>query len=180
MEDISYQGRLSSKRKKRKILIVFLIVLASLLAVFSFSLRICIVNGNSMKNTYGSDDVLLMEKISPVMGHIKKGDVVLIYHPDNFEKRILLKRVIATELDQVEIKDGGVFVNGEILKEDYIAGDYTQTIVQEYNNIKVPEGHVYVLGDNRTPGGSLDSRAIGLVKLDSIKGKVVFKLFSQK
>ena len=86
----------------------------------------------------------------------------------------LIKRVIAVEGDSIQLSNGEVFLNGEKLEENYINGSQTN------GNIfieKIPEGKVFVMGDNR--GNSLDSRnsEIGLVSIKDIKGKARLRLY---
>lgn len=88
-----------------------------------------------------------------------------------------VKRVIATEGQTVDIRDGKVYVDGEVLNEEYIdvatpTGDYTV----EYP-LTVEEGHIFVMGDNRT--NSLDSRfsSLGQVDVDAVLGKSQFRFF---
>jgi len=71
------------------------------------------------------------------------------------------------EGDKVEIRDGKVYVNGEALEEDYINVDVEGTLEvnENYSELYVPEGHIYVLGDNRLPGQSKDSRTFGPVDI---------------
>lgn len=93
----------------------------------------------------------------------------LIYHVLELNKISYIKRIIAVEGETVEIKEGEVYVNGEELQENYLPEGTTTKIVY-YNNITVPEGHVYVMGDNRDQ--SVDSRTFGCIPVEKIEGKV--------
>jgi len=109
------------------------------------------------------------------------GDIVVATKPYSHNEPII-KRIIATGGQTVDInfEEGTVYVNGEALDEDY-----TNTPTNRYYDMKfpltVPEGYVFLLGDNRN--GSYDSRAeeIGLVDERYIMGKVYFRImpFSQ-
>ena len=88
------------------------------------------------------------------------------------EKNLLIKRVIAVGGDQVELVEGEVFVNGERLDEPYID---TTTYSRGETSWSVPEGKLFVLGDNRE--NSLDSRVLGFIDTQQVKGKVVFRIF---
>jgi len=96
----------------------------------------------------------------------------LIYHVLELNKISYIKRIMAVEGDRVEIKEGKVYVNGEEQQEKYLPEGTTTKIVY-YNNITVPEGYVYVLGDNRDQ--SVDSRTFGCIPVEKIEGKVTFR-----
>ncbi|QHE51218.1 signal peptidase I [Pontibacillus sp. HMF3514] len=83
----------------------------------------------------------------------------------------LIKRVIGEPGDTLSYKDGSVYRNGEKLEEDYIK----EKMAVPFEKVTVPEGHVYVMGDNRNI--SHDSRAIGPVPIDHIVGKVFLRYY---
>jgi signal peptidase I len=148
------------------VLIGFLIV--------TFVAQRTLVHDVSMQPTLYGGDNLIVEKISPKIGKLNHGDIIVFY--DTNEDRQLIKRLIAVEGDLVEIKDGKVFVNGEELKEDYIKDGYTpQGVNPKYSKLVVPKGHVYVLGDNRK--NSRDSRSIGPIEVERITGKAIFRFY---
>jgi len=147
--------------------------------VITFVGQRTIVYGNSMQPTLHTNDQLIVEKLTPRFGHLKYRDIVTIYYPEQMEdgRQMLIKRVIATEGQTLEIKDGAVFVNGKQLKEDYINGTSTMAISPEYADLVVPKGYIYVMGDNREPGESKDSRMIGPIELSRVKGKVIVRFY---
>lgn len=96
----------------------------------------------------------------------------LVYYVLELNKISYIKRVIGIAGDRVQIKDGKVYVNGEELKEEYLPeGTTTKTVY--YNDVIVPEGCVYVMGDNRDQ--SMDSRTFGCIPLEKVEGKVILK-----
>jgi signal peptidase I len=157
------------------------IALAIVIGLFivTFVAQRTIVDGNSMLPTLSHDDQLIVEKITPRLDKLKRGDLVTIYIPEHLEdgKDYVVKRIIAIGNDKVEIKDGKIYVNGEELKEDYINGNNTEEINPEYSSLTVPSDCVYVLGDNRLPYASLDSRTIGPIKKKKVIGKVIFRYY---
>lgn len=104
-----------------------------------------------------------------------RGDIVVLEAPDN-EDKDYIKRVIGIGGDLVQIIDGQVYLNGQLLEEDYIEeGSYTE--IYSEDTWLVPEGEVFLLGDNRREGASKDSRYFGCVPLESIKGITGFRYF---
>ena len=96
----------------------------------------------------------------------------LVYYVLELNKISYIKRVIGIAGDRVQIKDGKVYVNGEELKEEYLPeGTTTKTVY--YNDVIVPEGCVYVMGDNRDQ--SMDSRTFGCIPLEKVEGKVILR-----
>lgn len=160
---------------------IFIAVVLGLLIV-NFVAQITVVNGNSMEKTLHNGDRLIIEKISPRLGIIHRGDIVTINDPEKLEisSSPIIKRVIGIEGDLVEIRDGKVYVNGEELKEDYINGDTTLEVDQNYSKVTVEKGCVYVLGDNRLPYESKDSRIIGTESIKNITGKALLRFFPLK
>lgn len=93
----------------------------------------------------------------------------LVYYVLELNKTSYIKRVIGVEGDRVQIKDGRVYVNDEEIIEEYLPkGTTTKTVY--YNDVTVPEGCIYVLGDNRDE--SMDSRTFGCIPLEKVEGKV--------
>lgn len=76
----------------------------------------------------------------------------------------------------MEIKEGKVYLNGALLKEDYIE-ENAYTHVYDESIWEVPEGYVFVLGDNRGEGASKDSRYFGCISVDTVKGITGFRYF---
>jgi len=151
------------------------VVMALLVCVllFTFCVRIIRVQGTSMLNTLHDGDRLI---VSNLLYTPEQGDIIVL-RKQTFSDYPIVKRVIATEGQTVDIdfEQGIVKVDGTALVEDYVLEpinkriDYTEPVV-------VPEGCVFVLGDNRN--GSTDSRddRIGCVDVRYIMGKAHFIL----
>ncbi|MBR7178484.1 MAG: signal peptidase I [Oscillospiraceae bacterium] len=149
-------------------------ILALILLLFTFCVRIVIVSGSSMFPTLVDGDYLLLIN-NPLCGELEQGDIV-VAAMDRFRGgEAIVKRVIATEGQTVDIdfRAGIVYVDGVALEEDYIN---TATHLSEGMEfpLVVDEGCVFLMGDNR--GDSRDSRApeIGLVDEREILGRAVF------
>ncbi|QOY38734.2 signal peptidase I [Anaerobacillus isosaccharinicus] len=162
-----------------------------------------IVNGSSMEPTFvGTEpnnnektgDYIIVSKSSYKLNRKpKSGDIVVIdsriYKPRNFKDELLehpflsifatesngnykwVKRVIGEEGDTIEIRDGKVFRNKLELEEAYLQ----EEMLGSYEEITVPDNHVFVLGDNRNHSG--DSRAIGPVPNENVIGKVMVRYY---
>ena len=141
---------------KRVILITLYI---AILLGFSLIIGFASVNGNSMHPTLKDNDLLLINKSKSVC----KGDIICI--ESDALNMILIKRVIGTEGDRIQITENGLYVNDILLEEDYLnENDW----LKEEIDLIVPEGHVFVMGDNRN--FSTDSREIGTLPLEEVKG----------
>lgn len=148
-------------------------ILAAALLVFTFAFRVVTVSGSSMFQTLVDGDYLLLVN-RPLCGELQQGDIVVASMDRFKDGEAIVKRVIATEGQTVDIDfDAGiVYVDGEALEEDYT---YTPTNHVEGGVFPrvVEEGCVFLMGDNRN--GSWDSRdpLIGCVDKREILGKAV-------
>lgn len=151
------------------------IIIALLITNFVFQRTV--VYKKSMQTTLFEGDNLIVEKISPMVGKIKRGDIITIYAPEEVKQQgsTIIKRVIGVEGDHVELKNGKVYLNGKVLDEDYIKGDYTEAY-GKYTNVDVEKGYVYALGDNRSIR-ILDSRDMGPINIDDITGKALIRIY---
>lgn len=145
-----------------------------LVVVFTFVVRVVAVSGNSMVPTLHWGDRLLIQSTFYTP---KKGDVVVLDGYTNLGKP-LVKRIIACEGDTVELdtEKGLVYVNGQALEEPYTA-EPTYEAGDMTGQITVPEGCVFVMGDNRNH--STDSRFsdVGFVDSRDILGRVLLRIF---
>ncbi|TYQ16805.1 UNVERIFIED_CONTAM: signal peptidase I [Acetivibrio alkalicellulosi] len=166
------------------------------LAINIFILQPTQVQGISMESTLFQNDRVIVNKLMHTLNKEPDyGDIVVIdsrvgrsrsikddvldslkYNAisylitGNREEILWIKRVIGKSGDTIEFKDGNVLRNGKILDESYVNGPVYYTKDQVF---EVPEGHVFVMGDNRNH--STDSRSIGTVPLEHVLGKYLFK-----
>lgn len=124
------------------------------------------VSGRSMQPTFNNGKYLITQKM---FNEYKQGDIVIAHINFQDKNEDIIKRIIAVAGQTVEIKHGKVIVDNKELNEDYIK---EQMIDQTFDKITIPEGYVYVMGDNRN--NSLDSRNLGPISLNNLKGKVLF------
>lgn len=149
------------------------------LGITIFIGRLTIVDGNSMSPTLKNQNVLIIESLTPRFGTMKPGDIVVLKIPELLEgnKKYAIKRIIAMENQHVVIRDGKVSVDGRVLLENYTNSSETIADGSPYADIIVPEGCIYVLGDNRIPDKSRDSRTFGAISKKRIIGKCWIRIF---
>ena len=152
----------------------FMIALIIIVMLLTFVFRQVTVNGDSMNDTLQSGDKLILYSF---MYKPQNGDIVVISHGKDYSDPII-KRVIAVEGQSLKINydTGEVTLDGVVLKEDYIKG-LTKWVHPSLEIPDViPEGYVFVMGDNRE--NSLDSRStqIGLIPVENIIGKAELRI----
>ena len=154
-------------------------LVCSVLAVvllFTFVVRLIGVDGHSMVPTLQDGDRLLVLNALWDSDY-EYGDIVVL-RKESFLEEPIVKRVIATEGQTVDIDfaSGSVYVDGELLEEDYIN---EPTYVEEGTQfpLTVPEGSIFVMGDNRNHSSDSRSSDLGTVDTRYVIGKAVFLLF---
>ncbi len=172
-EDSKYNKSKFWKNLK-EMLISFIVAFCLALFISKFIFSINAVSGSSMHPTLEHKDRLIELKIDKWFRPYKKGDIVIFKNENQTENSFYCKRIIGTEGDHIQIMDGKVYVNGELLKEDYIEKDI---LTEGYIDVIVSSEHVFVLGDNREPFASRDSRIFGEVSIKDIDGRLVFRFW---
>ncbi|MDF2722827.1 MAG: sipS [Paenibacillus sp.] len=132
-----------------------------------------IVDGPSMKPNFQSGERLIVNKLLYDIREPKRGEVIVFHAVENKD---FIKRIIALPGDTIKVQGDNVYINGQVLDEPYLKEvvEQAKQAGKTYNDLnlqetKVPEGTVYVLGDNRSD--STDSRMIGPVTFDKIVGR---------
>ena len=172
---------MKKRSKKRWVLIfAFVAVCCILIVLAPFLLKIFVVQAfkiptGFMKPTLLAGDHIFVDKLPKSIDKIERGDIIVFSFPPN-PSTDYLKRVVGLPGDLIQIKDKKVYVNKDLLKEDYVIHTEKKTIpegVMPRDNsgpIRVPDVSLFVLGDNRD--ASFDSRFWGVVDLRTVKGKV--------
>lgn len=167
------------KDKIKKEIIEWIKIIVTSLAiaiVITHFVKPTLVQGSSMYPTLEEKDYLIINRVSYKRNEPQKGDIIVFKTEllqDNGKKKDLVKRVIGLPGDHVKIENQEVYLNGELLKEEYLSS----SVITEGNiDITIPQGSIFVMGDNRQH--SMDSRDadVGLVKIDDIMGKVIVRL----
>lgn len=152
-----------------------LLSIVILLLIMAFFVRQVTVDGSSMNDTLRHEDRLLVQ----CSGYTPEcGDIVIVTRGEQLDEAIV-KRVIATEGQTLNINyaTGEVVVDGVLLKEKYITGPTKSVMDPLSMPIVIPDGYVFVMGDNRSH--SLDSRSerVGLIPVENIIGKAFFRWY---
>ncbi len=150
--------------------IAFAVVLAFL--INKFAIVNATVPTGSMESTIMPNDRIVALRLSYYFGEPDRGDVTVFKYPDNPEV-LYVKRVIGLPGEVVKISGGKVYINDEPLEESYLK----EEMYGDFGPYTVPEGHYFMMGDNRN--NSLDSRywENKYVEEDEILGKVMFKYY---
>ena len=154
-------------------LVSIIVAVALAFCIRTFLVEPYMVEGSSMYPTLVNHERLVVDKLSYFVTDPKRGEIVIFRFPKD-ESRDFIKRVIAVGGDSVEMKDGKVFVNGKQLNETYIYhNDPKGRNMSDYRKVTVPQGTIFVLGDNRN--NSEDSRFadVGFVPLKLVKGRAL-------
>ena len=155
------------------------------IAVITFIVSPTVVKGTSMMPTYEDGDIVLVNKIGKKISGIERFDVIVLGAPNG---ETYIKRVIGLPGDHIAYENDTLYINGEANEEAYLdvyrkqlldnsplTEDFTLQSATDYSTI--PEGYLFVLGDNRR--NSLDSRyaSVGLVPMEKVFGKTNIRFY---
>ena len=146
---------------------VFAIALALVIRMFLFEM--VAVHQSSMYPTLKDGENVGLLKMAYMVSSPGYGDIVVIKISD---EKNYVKRVIATGGQKVEIIQNRVYIDGQIIDEEYISDELEYS---DFGPIVVPEGYIVAMGDNRP--SSIDSRALGCFPEDDVLGRVVIRFF---
>ena len=151
---------------------IALVVALAFGVVEAFDIRLN-VPGESMEPTLSSGDVVLMDRLIIKLLHPGPNDVVVFLPPSNLSAQYSIKRIIATPGDTVQVKNGKIYVDGEVFHDKAV----TESIVDAglaANEITLEDNEYFVIGDNRN--NSEDSRyeTIGNIHREDIVGRAWF------
>lgn len=145
------------------------ILIISILFIFlfkSFLFRSIVISGDSMLPNYHNDEVLLFRTGNTVL---ERGDIVVA----RVDGKQYIKRVVGLPNETIEIIDGNVYINNQLLEEPYTYQTTFYGIAE--NSIIIPDDCYFIMGDNRDD--SKDSRMFGVVARNKIIGKAIFKIY---
>jgi signal peptidase I len=160
-----------------KVLVISLIIIVPIRA---YVVQPFYVDGASMEPNFYDGEYLIVDEIGYRFNEPERGDIVIFHPPDNL-KVYYIKRIIGLPGEVVDIKNGEIkvyekdSVNPLLVDEsEYLSSDYQLRPSEQYH-VSLGEDEYYVLGDNRR--SSLDSRRLGPINSNLIKGRVVLRAF---
>lgn len=154
------------------------ILIAVIIAVIILQfIKPTFVRETSMMPTLQEYNFLFLSKQAYHFGEPKRGDIIVFHtklKTQTGDEKMLIKRVIGLPGDSITIEDGNVYINGKEQDQSFTLEGYTSGDVKDR---VVPEGSLFVMGDNRQ--NSIDSRDpnVGFVKISRVYGKAVFRLY---
>ena len=163
-----------SDKRVRKELFEWVLTIAAAVMVALFINNFIIVNAtvptSSMEKTIMTNDRVIGLRFAYHSSEPERGDIIIFRFPDD-EDILYIKRIIGMPGDTVEIHDGGVYIDGSLLDEPYLK----VTTEGEFGPYTVPEGHYFMMGDNRN--NSADSRYWDntFLEREKIVGKAVLR-----
>lgn len=155
---------------KKTLLEYIQVILISVVTSFIilYFVQISRVVGISMEPTYHEGNIVLVDKVFYKQSEPEHNDIVVV----KYGNEQIIKRVVGVAGDKLELKDNELYLNGELLEENYI----NEKMENNDFSYEIPEGKVFVMGDNRNH--SIDSRIIGYIDFeDDVVGKVFLKVF---
>ena len=152
--------------KLLKELLPYIIIIIVVIIIRTFIFTPVVVKGPSMMNTLHNGDVMILDKIGMKLGGIKRFDIVVI----QTGKTKIIKRVIGMPGETISYHDNKLYING---KE--VSDNHSNEITYDFEEVKIPDGEYYVLGDNRTD--SVDSRILGTIPKNEILGHATFIIY---
>ena len=165
------------KAALRTLLELPIILLVSFALVFGFVRPVIAapfyVGSGSMVPTLMVWDRILINKLAYDFAGPQRGDIVLFESPEGTEDP-LIKRVVGLPGDTIEVRAGALYVNGRRQREPYV-NDHLRNMQSPYGPTEVPEGHYFMMGDNR--GNSADSRVFGPVPEENLIGEALFRFW---
>ena len=167
------ENKIDGKEIKKEIAFFLLIFLFNFFIVRNYIAEGVTVDGASMQNTLYNNERLFVEKISVRLDRIERFDIIT-FDPQNGVDDYWVKRIIGLPGETVQIIGEDIYINGEVLKENYGKDPIDDPGIFE-EAYTLAEDEYFVLGDNRQ--NSTDSRVVGPIKKDVIEGKPIFRFW---
>ncbi|KRE92359.1 hypothetical protein ASG89_33170 [Paenibacillus sp. Soil766] len=154
-----------------------LVALLVVIIVHQFGFNLSTVRGHSMDPTLREGEWLFVNKAITYLKAPSRGEIVILEEPEKLalpQHPLLVKRVIAIAGDEVQGRQGALYVNG-----DKVSETYTDTLIQDgdFGPTEVGPGQIFVMGDNRHLAASADSRMFGVIPISLVQGRADFVLW---
>ncbi len=147
-----------------KELIPYVIIVVLIILLRIFVITPVRVDGASMRDTLEDGDILILYKLA----RIDRFDIVVL--DEAVDDEIIIKRIIGLPGETVEIRNGEIYINGEVIEDEYAYGE-----TSDYDEVTLGDDEYFILGDNRLI--SKDSRYFGPVKEDELMGEVILRIW---
>jgi signal peptidase I len=171
LTDMQHQQQVTHNRRRwlrivlRELAHVTIIILV-LYAIINLLIPRFMVEGNSMEPNFHTHERVIVSRLDYVLGSPERGHVVVFEHEAD---KYLIKRIIGLPGEQVDLHDGQVYINGNALSEEYVAG-LCESFSCRDQSWTLASDQYFVLGDNRN--SSLDSHQFGPIREGQIVGRV--------
>ena len=154
-----------------------LVALLVVILVHQFGFNLSTVRGHSMDPTLGDGEWLFVNKAITYLKAPGRGEIVILKEPEKLtlpQHPLLVKRVIAIAGDEVQSREGALYVNG-----DKVTEPYADTHIEDgdFGPTAVGQGQIFVMGDNRHRAASADSRMFGVIPTSLVQGRAEFVLW---
>ncbi len=179
-DEMPKDGKVAQDKGKRKSLIYDLIFYAVLIFVIiyilpNFVLQRTIVDGSSMENTLYNGEHLYVEKISYRFNALNRYDIIVFYPYGRENEEYYVKRIIGLPGETIQIKGSDIYIDGEIIKENY-GKEPIQDPGRAAYPITLDNDEYFVMGDNRSVSRDSRSEEVGNVKKENIGGRAIFRI----
>lgn len=179
----SSEKKKEKKKKKGMSVLMQLVLLVVLVFVLRNVMGTVLVKGSSMEPNFNHGDLVFINKLSPSLGSLDYGDVVICEMEDDFAYENIIKRIIGLPGDEIEIVENeddaeiyDLYVNGELVEEPFL-GEPMMTAGNIEYPYEVPEDSYFVMGDNRNASTDSRKKSVGAIPKENLMGKVVFRLY---
>ena len=153
----------------------FIIVVIILFLIHYFVVTIFVVSGESMEPNFHDKEVVLINRFNLFTDNFKRGDSMVLKFPGDPEHKKYIKRLVGLPGETVEIKNDGIYINGNRLTESYIPDNVTTQATSNKTKWTLGEDQYFLVGDNRE--NSSDSRSWGVAERKNLTGPVKLIIF---
>lgn len=155
-------------------LVSIIVAVALAFCIRTFLVEPYMVSGSSMYPSLHNRERLVVDKLSYFITDPVKGEIIVFRYPKD-QTRDFIKRVIAVAGDTIEMRNGKVLVNGNVIEENYIWKDDPKgKNSSDFRKTVVPNGTIFVLGDNRNNSEDSRFKDVDFVPLKLVKGRALF------
>lgn len=161
----------------KEFLVYAVIIVLCVTAVPKYVIQRTEVQGDSMNDNLINEENLLVEKVTYHFKDPDRFDIVTFYPQGRKEDEYYIKRIIGLPGERIQISGNTIYINGEVLKEDYGKEPMMDAGIAE-EEIKLGDDEFFVLGDNRNHSmDSRDGEAVGVVKKKNIDGHAILRIY---